>query len=197
MDSDMETQDKKAKKKGKLTPREEKFCYYYVEHLNGSKACILAGYTEKSSRVTACKLLTKANIQQKIKELKENLAETVGISAIRIINEHSKIAFADAGQLRNGWMTLKDFEALTDDQKSCIQEVSTKTVREPVGSEKGKPVFADVEYVKIKMYDKQKSLDSITNMLGFNAPTKTEITGKNGEPLIPQTIKWGDKEIEI
>ena len=26
---------------------------------------------------------------------------------------------------------------------------------------------------------------------------KKEITGKDGRPLIPQTVRWGDKEIEI
>jgi len=27
----------------------------------------------------------------------------------------------------------------------------------------------------LKLYDKQKSLDSISNLLGFNAPTKSEV----------------------
>ena len=36
------------------------------------------------------------------------------------------------------------------------------------------------------MYDKQKSLDSINQMLGYNAPEKREITGKDGKDLIPQ-----------
>ena len=31
------------------------------------------------------------------------------------------------------------------------------------------------DWVKIKLYDKQKSLDSISKMLGYDAPTKIEI----------------------
>lgn len=34
-------------------------------------------------------------------------------------------------------------------------------------------------------------------MMGYNEPEKRELTGKNGEPLVKNIIKWGDKEIEI
>ncbi len=154
----------------KLTAKEERFCYQYVLHLNASKACILAGYAERSARVTGCRLLTKANIQERIKYLKDNLAETAEISALRVLKEHEKIAFADAGQLRDGWMSLKEFEALTPEQKAIIQEVTTKETK--YGTE-----------VKVKLFDKQRALDSIGNMLGFDAPVKTELTGKDGKDL--------------
>ena len=39
------------------------------------------------------------------------------------------------------------------------------------------------EMVKIICYDKQKALDSIVNMLGYNAPEKKEVTGKDGAPI--------------
>ena len=48
--------------------------------------------------------------------------------------------------------------------------------------------LVNVEYVKIKLYDKQKALDSITKMLGYDPASKMELTGKNGQPLI-QTIQ--------
>ena len=68
-------------------------------------------------------------------------------------------------------MTLKDFESLTEDEKACIQEIQTKEARKSDG---GDGIIIE-EWVKLKLYDKQKSLDSISNMLGFNAPTKSEI----------------------
>ena len=73
---------------------------------------------------------------------------------------------------------MKEFESLSDDDKACIQEVSTKTIKRTIGDE---PV--EEEFVKIKLYDKQKSLDSISKMLGFDAPVKQEITGKDGKNL--------------
>lgn len=112
--------------------------------------------------------------------MQNNLAETAGISALRILKEHERIAFSNAGQLRDGWISLKDFEQLPDSVKACIQEISTKTVKRSIGDE---PV--EEEFVKVKLYDKQKSLDSICRMLGFDAPVKQEITGKDGSELIP------------
>jgi phage terminase small subunit len=162
----MTTKDNKAK----LTAKEEHFCYQYVLLLNATQAAINAGYSEISARSKGCQLLTKVNIQEHIKHLKDHLAATAEISALRVLKEHEKIAFADAGQLRDGWMSLKDFESLTPEQKAIIQEVATKAT--PHGTE-----------VKIKLFDKQRALDSISSMLGFDAPVKTELTGRDGKDL--------------
>ncbi|MDR3128758.1 MAG: terminase small subunit [Tannerellaceae bacterium] len=157
-------------KEVKLTAKEERFCYQYVLLLNATKAAISAGYAERSANVTGCRLLTKPNIQGRVEQLKRNLSETAEISALKVLKEHEKIAFADAGQLRDGWISLKDFDSLTPEQKAIIQEVSTKEGK--FGTE-----------VKIKLFDKQRALDAISSMLGFDAPVKTELTGKDGKDL--------------
>ena len=154
----------------KLTAKEERFCYQYVLHLNATKACVLAGYSEKTAYAAGSRLLKNVKVQERIKYLKDNLAETAEISALRVLKEHEKIAFADAGQLRDGWMSLKEFNALTPEQKAIIQEVTTKETK--YGTE-----------VKVKLFDKQRSLDSINAMLGFDAPVRTELTGKDGKDL--------------
>ena len=166
----------------KLTAKEETFCYQYVLYLNATKSAILAGYSEHSARVTGCRMLTKVNIQKRIKYLKDNLSETAGISALRVLKEHEKIAFSSIAHLHNTWVERADFERLTDDQKACIKNISTKIVKRNVGTG-DEPDIVDVEYVKIELYDKQKSLDSINAMLGFDAPIKTELTGKDGKDL--------------
>jgi phage terminase small subunit len=167
-----------------ITPKEERFCYEYVLHLNATKAAILAGYSERSARQIANRQLTKEDIQNRIKHLQGNLSETAEISALRVLKEHEKIAFSNAGQLRDGWITLKEFETLTEEQLSCIQEVSSRQAKKV--SDKGEIIIE--EWVKIKLYDKQKSLDSIKAMLGFDAPEIREISGKDGAPLIPQEM---------
>ena len=176
--------------KAKLTPKEERFCYEYVLHLNATKAAINAGYSEKTARSIGYENLTKLHIQNKICQLKTNLAETSEISALRVLKEHEKIAFASIAHLHNTWIERKDFENLTDDQKACIKNISTKVIRK-VAKEFENGEFVDVpyniEYLKIELYDKQKSLESISNMLGFDAPVRTELTGKDGAPLMPMT----------
>lgn len=178
---------KKRDKESKLTPKQEMFCYEYLANgFNATKAAIKAGYSKKTARSIATENLAKPAIKARIQEMKENLAETAGVSALMIVKEHLKIMNASQGKIRNGWMKLKDFEELDDDIKSCIQEVTTKEVKKRV--KKGQPPEVET-YVRIKLYDKQKSMEALANMLGFNAPTKNEITGANGADLFMQLLK--------
>ncbi len=54
--------------------RQEKFCLEYISGKSGQKAAIDAGYSPRSARVTASRLLTKANITSRIAELQNEAA---------------------------------------------------------------------------------------------------------------------------
>lgn len=171
-----------------LNSKEERFCYEYLANkFNATKACILAGYSEKTAYSKGSQLLRKVKVKDRIQQMKDNLAETSGISALMIANEHAKIAFSNMDGLLNTWIERKDFEELSEDQKSCIKEVNTKVIKKNIGTQT-EPEIVDIEFVQIKTYDKQKSLDSLTDMLGYNAPKKTELTGKDGKDLITGSI---------
>lgn len=173
--------------KKKLTPKQERFCYEYLANgFNATQAALTAGYSRKTAYSMGSENLKKPEIKARIQEMKDNLAETAGISALMIVKEHMKIAMASQGQLRDGWMKLKDFEELDESVKSCIQEVTTKTVKKQV--KKGQPAETET-YVRIKLYDKQKSMEALSTMLGFNAPAKQEITGRDGTDLFMQLLK--------
>lgn len=178
-----------------LTNREELFCYEYLSNpknrFNATSAAIYAGYSEKTARSKGSQLLTKVNIQNKIKQMKENLADTSGISALMIVNEHAKIAFSSVAHLHNSWIERKELESLTEDQKACIQEISTKILKKNIGTNE-EPEIVDVEYVRIKTYDKQKSLEAISELLGFNAPKKVE-AAINGLQIIVQSKQAADE----
>ena len=137
--------------------------------------------SDNSVWCNASQLLADTKVAQRLEYLKSHLAEASGITALQIIREHQKIAFSDATRIRNGWMSLKKFESLTDDEKACIRSVETKQTKRttPMGDE-----VID-EQVKITCYDKQKALDSIVSMLGYNAPEKIANTDSKGND-IPQ-----------
>lgn len=169
----------------KLTIKQEKFCNKYLECGNASEAYRFAYDCSNMGDETIWKrsgeLLQNGAVTGRMNYLKSHLAEAAGISALQIIREHQKIAFSDATRIRNGWMSLKDFEALTEEEKACIKSVETKQTKRvtPMGEE-----VID-EQVKIICYDKQKALDSIVNMLGYNAPDKIANTDTKGND-IPQ-----------
>jgi phage terminase small subunit len=171
--------------KASLTIKQEKFCNKYLECGNASEAYRYAYDCSKMSDnsvwCNASQLLADTKVAQRLEYLKSHLAEASGITALQIIREHQKIAFSDATRIRNGWMSLKKFESLTDDEKACIRSVETKQTKRttPMGDE-----VID-EQVKITCYDKQKALDSIVSMLGYNAPEKIANTDSKGND-IPQ-----------
>ena len=170
-----------------LNDKQERFCYEYCIDLNATQAAIRAGYSENTARSIASALLTKINIKTKIKYLQDNLAETAGLSRLKVLNEHMKLAFSSIADLHNTWIKRKDFESLTDDQKACIAEIDTKVKTEweyDPDTKEREPI--SVEYVRIKLFDKQKALDAITKMLGFDAPTKIETT--LNIPQLPDVI---------
>lgn len=178
------TEAEKLLDESSLTEKNKVFCKEYIFDWNGSRAYKVAypDITEDAARVGASRLLTNDNIKEYITEIQKDLEKLAGISRMKVISEHMKMAFSSIAHLHNTWIERKEFELLTDEQKSCIEEISTKTQHKTVWTyneetEKKEPEDFTVEYVKVKLYDKQKSLDAINKMLGYDAAVKTEITG--------------------
>lgn len=164
-----------------LNFKQRAFCHHYLANgLNAAKAAISAGYSKATAKETGSRLLTFVNLTQEIKRLQDDLAETAGISSLMIAREHAKIAFSSVANLHNTWIKRKELEELTEGQRACIQEISTKVTKVKTVS----GVYDDVEFIRIKTYDKQKSLDALSNLLGYNAPVKNEVTGKDGKDLV-------------
>lgn len=63
-----------------LTEKQEAFCREYLVDLNGTQAAIRAGYAESGANVEGSRLLTNANVQQRVAELKEERNKRVEIS---------------------------------------------------------------------------------------------------------------------
>ena len=66
----------------KLNARQKAFCEFYVASGNATESAIKAGYKEQTARVTASKILTKANIQEYVKELQEKAKTSRIMTAI-------------------------------------------------------------------------------------------------------------------
>ena len=156
-----------------LSDKQKMFCEHYVVEMNATEAyrnVYLCEYD--TAKVNGCNLLTNANIQEYIGYLQQDIEKALGLSKIKVVREHQKIAFSNIGRLRNTWIQLKEFNELSDEEKACIQSIDTKTTKRV---DKDTKEIIEEDWVKIKLYDKQKSLDSISKMLGYDAPTKIEI----------------------
>jgi len=134
-----------------LTDKQKAFCREYLVDFNGTRAATAAGYTEKSARVQAAKMLTKGNIQDEIKRLADDLNKTHGNSIERIILELQLIAFGDYQDLVvwdehgvKSWVPSSEL----GDKSRLVQEISETTTQHG-GSR------------KIKTYDKVRALEML------------------------------------
>lgn len=157
-----------------LTDKQEKFCREYLETLNASESYRRAYNCENMNARTidrkAGELINTPKVSARLDYLREHAAEAANISLQRIIKEHARIAFSDATRVRSGWYTLKEFNDLTEDERACIKSVETK--QRKMINEDGEKVIE--EWVKVQVYDKQKALDALCNILGYNSPQKLE-----------------------
>ena len=172
-----------------LTGKQKRFCEEYIFDFNATRSAKAAGYSEDTAGAIGYENLKKPEIQAYIKELEADLAKTSGISRLMVIQEFKKIAFSSIAHLHNTWVERKEFDKLTDDQQACIQEISTQTRMEKNHIEGGEPI--QVDFVKVKLYDKGRALESINKMLGYHEPEKIAVTGD------AQIIKIGGQEISF
>jgi len=174
----METEETytKAELLEKLTPKEKMFCHEYIIDWNGARAARVAGYKLERDRQTAHDNVTKSYIKQYINYIKNDFEKEAGLSKLKVLLEQTKIAFSSIAHLHETWIKRKEFDKLTDEQKSCIAEITTQLR----ANRNAEGEIEENEYVKVKLYDKQKSLESISKMMGYNEAEKInhEITDK-------------------
>jgi len=149
-----------------LTDKQKRFCEEYVIDWNATRAAKVAGYSENTAQVIGSENLSKPIIKQYIEEIQKDLGKLCGVSAARNVLELKKIAYSNISDFKDGWMTEKDFDELTEDQKAALSEIQYSSKTFPGGEE---------NIVKFKLHDKQKAIEGLNKMLGFNSPEKSEI----------------------
>lgn len=68
-----------------LSAKLDRFCLEYVVDYNGAQAAIRAGYSEKSAKVTAAKLLTNANVLARVRQLQEEQAKRLSLNSDMVV----------------------------------------------------------------------------------------------------------------
>lgn len=174
----------------KLTDREKEFCKQRLLTGCSAKAARIAGYAENSARQIGYENLTKPYIKQYIEHLKTDVEAVTGITKELCLNELKKMATSNISDLHETWITKKQFEDLTEDQKAGIQEI-TSDVKKVVNDE-GETVIQ--EYVKVKMHDKKGALQEIIKVMGYQANSKLDISNPDGslKPGNTYVLSYGD-----
>jgi len=99
--------------KEKLTKKQSIFCHEYVIDWNGTRAAIVAGYSENSASEMSYENLRKPQIKQYIAFIKNDIEGEAGISKLRVLKGLADIAFGatlDAADTSNQIKALQEIK---------------------------------------------------------------------------------------
>lgn len=164
----------------RLTPQQSIFCVEYVKDSNGKRAAIAAGYSEDCAEVTASKLLRQAKVQREVQRLVEACTARALITADRVVQELGRIALADPLAAFDDEGNLKPMKDIPEDLRRAIAGVEVDELWEGRGNDREQVGVTR----KVKFWSKTSALETLAGILKM-LHKHVEVTGKNGEPLVP------------
>jgi phage terminase small subunit len=173
----------------KTDARWKLFAHEYVVDLNGSRAAIAAGYSEKGAHVRASELLRNRKVKDLIDQLTAERAKKLGLSADRILEELGRMAFAnmlDYVGVQEGGDAYVDLSKLTREQAASIQEITVDEYTEGRGDQ-----ARQVKRTRFKLADKRGSLELLGKHLKMFTD-KIEHGGEVREYRIITNVKLPD-----
>lgn len=145
-----------------LNAKQRAFCREYLVDRNATQAAIRAGYSERTARTIAAKLLAKDNIRAEIARLEAAQNKRLDITADKVKAEIAKIAFVDVSGFIDSFdgnrLVFKSLGDIPENIRGAIKGI--KTNRKPVFAD-GKVVDYDHEVV-VELWSKEKALEMLS-----------------------------------
>jgi phage terminase small subunit len=174
----------------KAEARREIFIREYLKNLNATRAAIAAGYSEKTARAAASRLLTNVDIKKRVEEALAKKTDKLDISVERVLGELSKLAFSnmlDYMNTQQDGSAYTDLSKLTREQAAAIQEVTVDEYTEGRGKNS-----RNVKRTRVKLADKRGSLELLGKYLKLFTD-RQEISGDANNAIRVEIIHVGSK----
>lgn len=163
-----------------LTSRRRRFIAEYLIDLNAKQAAIRAGYSKKTAKEQAARLLTFVNVRESIDAALSKRIEKIELTADRVLTELSRMGFAnmlDYIKTSPDGSAFIDLSKLTRQQAAAIQEITVDEYTEGKGDE-----AREVKRTRFKLGDKRGSLELLGKYLKLWTD-KWEGSGPSGGPI--------------
>lgn len=144
------------KQERKLNARQSLFVQEYLVDLNATQAAIRAGYSEKTAASQGQRLLRNVEIAKHIQKAMDQRANTVQITAERVLLEVARLAMYDPRKFFNASGELLGIHDLDDDTAAALAGMDVMELPDGAGSIK-----------KIKLVDKGPNLERLMKHLGL------------------------------
>ncbi len=164
----------------RLTSREKRFVdafFVTTPIFNGSEAARAVGFSEKSCRVAAVRLLTKDNIKAAIEQRKLEIEEASKITREAWLKKAERFYHGDVRKMFDDHGNVIDIPTLEDNEASLIAGFEVVEEFTQVEKADGKKGAEHTGYTKkFKLVDPLKAHEYYGKITGFYTE-KREITG--------------------
>ena len=146
----------------KLTTKQKRFCEEYVTDFNATQAAIRAGYSKKTSRSQAQRLLTKVDIQNYVAKLQEDIRERNKITIDECISILADIARFDIAELYDKDGALKPIHEIPKRARTAISSLESEQLTEYIDGQK---IPAGI-LKKVRTMNKDSAVDKLIKYFG-------------------------------
>lgn len=172
---------KNGKPKYGEAPKSILFCHEYIKDLNGKRAAIAVGYSEKGASVCATKLLKQPDVRSLIQALMDKRSKRMDITADRVLEEIARSAFFDIGDLYNESGAIKPLHEIESQARRAIASIESQELFEGFGKDR----IQTGHTKKLKLNDKLKALELLGRHLKLFTDKVEHVSNK---PFILELI---------
>lgn len=140
----------------KLNDREERFCLEYIIDFHGTNSAVRAGYSPKTATSKASQLLTKVNIQNRLKELQQKAIDKLNTTHTDVLNQLKNWAYSDITETIG--LTSEEVKQLPLGVRQLITKYKQTNKKFEGGSE---------EIIELSFVSKEKAIEMIARHIGF------------------------------
>lgn len=145
-----------------MTPKKERFCKEYVIDLNGTQAAIRAGYSTKTAKEQAARLLTNVNVQARVKELQGAIGKRLDITAEKVVQEFAKIGFSNIQDYIEVGNEVMDLKTIEPEKAAAVESITTSVTEFGSGASAGTKTKRT-----FKLHSKVSALENLGKHLGI------------------------------
>lgn len=150
--------------------RRETFCREYLVDFNGTRAAVAAGYSKRSARQQASRMLTEPNIQARLDELRKERAERLEITGDQVLREFARVGFSDIRQVvtweGDGDETRVSLTPSGDIPLDAARALSGVKVKRQRRIDEGGVTIETIDF-DIRLHSKDQALQALARHLGL------------------------------
>ena len=171
-----------------LEPRERMFVGFYLESLKTNDAALKAGYSKHTAATTASLWVSdpkvKPHVYKAVQEAMKKREHRTEVTQDRVLLELARIGFASGKKIVDKKDSIKSLHDMDDDTAAAIASIEIEEIFAGSGSERRRVGHKK----KVRFWNKNDALNTMAKHLGM-LMEKMELTGKNGQPLVPNNIE--------